>query len=489
MANALLIDVLICCVPDDLKAAELLSAELRKRGWTTELQVGGESKKPTDPIDRALLVTVIPNTKNAHSLWLKDRAEKAKRLSKIIELPERPSGGGTGVALGAAVFPYIGILIGAAIGSIAGRSMADEAWLSQSSARLEEEVAQRLPEERAWNSAKLHTEKLSQFLAHFPRGRYAEEAKDALQRSGERSASIPLGAADSHSINEGVSIEKALLWMGNQSPPRAHDLVDCSVFSPPTAPPGGRIMVQVFLHRPEQTERAAQQASLMDSTAVLKGVQTLQTPIPHGARVDITLDVPDLYVDEPTQTVTWSGQPVFGQFLLSVPKTGPIAYFPTVRLSVNGAPVGRIKFRLEIDPSVEQPPTVPAGRSAQRYEYAFLSYASKDVKEVLKRAQALDAVGIKYFHDILSLEPGARWQSEIYRNIDSCDLFLLFWSQAAKESEWVLKEAEYALSRQSVCDRPDIVPVILAGPPIITPPESLKELHFNDRIHYFINAA
>ena len=31
---------------------------------------------------------------------------------------------------------------------------------------------------------------------------------------------------------------------------------------------------------------------------------------------------------------------------------------------------------------------------------------------------------------------------ELFRHIDECDLFLLFWSTAAKQSRWVLKEVE-----------------------------------------------
>lgn len=35
---------------------------------------------------------------------------------------------------------------------------------------------------------------------------------------------------------------------------------------------------------------------------------------------------------------------------------------------------------------------------------------------------------------------------------------------------------------------PEIKPVIIEGPPLVLPPNSLGHLHFNDRLIYFIQA-
>jgi hypothetical protein len=103
----------------------------------------------------------------------------------------------------------------------------------------------------------------------------------------------------------------------------------------------------------------------------------------------------------------------------------------------------------------------------------------------------LDVIKTQYFQDLLKLDPGVRWEKELYKHIDQCDLFLLFWSQAAKDSEWVVKEAEYALELKGPDGEgePDIVPVILEGPPPVPPPDSLNAIHFNDRVNYFIAAS
>jgi hypothetical protein len=130
----------------------------------------------------------------------------------------------------------------------------------------------------------------------------------------------------------------------------------------------------------------------------------------------------------------------------------------------------------------------PARQTWRRYHHAFISYASEDRAEVLKRTQMLKLVSIDFFQDLLSIEPGERWAKALYKNIDKSDVFFLFWSTAAKNSEWVMKEVRYAIERHGGDDLapPEIVPVLIEGPPPVAPPPELKDLHFNDRFLYFI---
>jgi hypothetical protein len=102
--------------------------------------------------------------------------------------------------------------------------------------------------------------------------------------------------------------------------------------------------------------------------------------------------------------------------------------------------------------------------------------------------QLLSVVGIKYFQDVLSLEPGDRWQKRIDLGIDECDLFLLFWSSDAKRSDAVRQEVRHVLARKGGDDLspPEIRPVVLEGPPVVEPWEELAHLHFNDSLLYFI---
>src|SRR5262245_40301354 len=58
-------------------------------------------------------------------------------------------------------------------------------------------------------------------------------------------------------------------------------------------------------------------------------------------------------------------------------------------------------------------------------------------------------------------------------------------------SEWVAKEAQYALERQrqTIDRKPDIVPFILDGPPPPEVPAFLSHLHFDDWMRYTIMAS
>ena len=100
----------------------------------------------------------------------------------------------------------------------------------------------------------------------------------------------------------------------------------------------------------------------------------------------------------------------------------------------------------------------------------------------------LPLVGVRYFQDVLDLEPGDRWLRRLEFGIDECDLFLLFWSSQAKGSKFVRQEVDHALKRRGGDDLspPEIKPVIIEGPPVIEPWEELAHLHFDDRLVYFM---
>ena len=75
----------------------------------------------------------------------------------------------------------------------------------------------------------------------------------------------------------------------------------------------------------------------------------------------------------------------------------------------------------------------PQGVEARRYRFAFVSYASQDRREVLRRVQMLPVAGIQYFQDLFDLEPGEVWSTRLEEAIQQADVFLLFWSSRAKD--------------------------------------------------------
>jgi hypothetical protein len=270
------------------------------------------------------------------------------------------------------------------------------------------------------------------------------------------------------------------------------DPVDCTVFSPSTVAQGDSFLVQVFSHRPEQSETAKKLATEYDQSAERRGFKSLETEIRRGTWLRFHLAIPGLRVNDDLQQITWRGTPQPVQFGVTVPlSAAPGNVIGTVTVDQESIPLGYIKFKLTVRSASEE--RVPwgfaaVGEAAHRYHKAFISYASEDRLEVLKRVQMLSQLRIGFFQDILSLEPGERWERALYRHIDDSDLFLLFWSTAAKQSKWVLEEVRYAIKRKGNEELapPEILPVLIEGPPPVEPPQELAHLHFNDRLLYFM---
>lgn len=268
------------------------------------------------------------------------------------------------------------------------------------------------------------------------------------------------------------------------------DTVVCTLFAPPSAAPGQSLLVQAFAHLAEQAADAAAIATELDTEAQRRTFQSLLTAVPPGGRLDFELRMPGLEVDEPVASLVWHRRAEAVQFGVRIPpNTAPGAVIGTLNVSLNAAPVGHVKFKLVVGHDALKERSEPQGESARRYRTAFISYSSRDRDKVLARVQMLSVIGIRYFQDLLSLEPGERWARRIELGIDECDLFLLFWSNQSKSSEWVRKEVAYALARRGDDELapPEIRPVIVEGPPIVEPWEELAHLHFNDRLLYFMS--
>jgi RNA polymerase sigma factor (sigma-70 family) len=274
--------------------------------------------------------------------------------------------------------------------------------------------------------------------------------------------------------------------------PSSGDPVECTVFGPSSAPPGEQALIQVFVHVPNASEEVLQLAREFDDLANMLGRTSLWARIVVGTHLTFTLSVPGFAVDETSQTMVWRGRPQNVSFGVTVPADHPdTSVVGTVVVAVEAIPIGQLKFRFKVRRhAARRENTSSLGESAKRYELAFISYASQDRDKVLPRVQMLRLFGIKYFQDVLDLEPGDRWARQLFLYINECDLFLLFWSKAAKTSEWVMNEVRHALNRQNGDPEapPAIHPVIIEGPPVEVPPPELQHLHFDDKLSYFMGS-
>ena len=273
------------------------------------------------------------------------------------------------------------------------------------------------------------------------------------------------------------------------------DEVQCTLYAPSEAKTGDDFLVQVFAHLQEQAGGLADIAKMTDENLKEQAVRNLDKTIERGSTLTFQLSMSDVKIDEPVQNYVWNGKIIEVPFIISVQKDQePGIKVGKVIVSENNIPIGRLTFKVSIVGKLHTLKSTSENVSEEglkRYQYAFISYASEDRPEVLERVQMLEAAKIKYFQDILTIDPGDRWQKELYKHIDKSDVVFLFWSTAASRSQWVEKEVLYALARQQGNETapPDIIPIIIEGPPPVKPPTALSFLHFNDKFIYFIYAA
>ncbi len=277
-------------------------------------------------------------------------------------------------------------------------------------------------------------------------------------------------------------------------PPDGLELIECSVFAPGTINPGKAFLVQVITYEQAQRGQVLFLAKTFDEMSQPRGTKYLGASIQKGTELTFYLAMEGAKIDESSQKVLWHGTTENIQFVVRLPKECTMEDIAgTVYIAHSGIPFGQVKFILDVANGANTKSINTENQNAKttwkRFKQAFICYASPDRSEVLKRVQMLPSVGIKFFQDLISLDPGDRWEKELYKSIDSCDVFFLFWSSAAKNSPWVMREVDYAIRKkgEKLLGTPEIIPIIIEGPPPVPPPPRLEHLHFNDTFAYFIN--
>jgi hypothetical protein len=266
--------------------------------------------------------------------------------------------------------------------------------------------------------------------------------------------------------------------------------VDFTIFAPDRVERDQTVLLQAFLHAPEARREAEAAAKQFDPEATERGYRSLVLDGPIGTTFVFDAEIEGFVSHERTDTLLWTGRPQAATFRFDVPKGCKLGqHVGTVRISQDGAPVGRITFQIEVVLDARKASQRPVGKEARHYHACFCSYSSLDRAEMLKRAQGLRATGLETFIDVLTLRPGDIWDPKIFEAIDESDLFVVIWSTNARDSEWVKKESCYALRHYKEHGSPDFVPIPVEGPPIASVPQDLQAYHFNDELLGQIRAA
>ncbi len=263
--------------------------------------------------------------------------------------------------------------------------------------------------------------------------------------------------------------------------------VDATAFCPRRFKAGESELVQIVVHLRGQRRQALKMARKADRASRIAAPSNYLGELIDGDRIAVSLDVTGATVDDPPEEQIWRGDVL--TFAFRVVSDGQAKHVAACAvLSVNGTYVGRITFRRRVvlDYSIADMLALVIRPRLSRFKRVFFSYARVDRAFVRPVARQYQHYGISFFQDILDLDPGERWKRRLWKEIDRCDIFVLFWSSNAKKSEWVIKEADRAWRRQARNGglRPILRPEVLECPVPTLDHDWLKEFHFDNPEYY-----
>lgn len=263
-----------------------------------------------------------------------------------------------------------------------------------------------------------------------------------------------------------------------------YDNVYSSIFAPSEVIRKSRMQIQVYFHLYEETEKVKSLAQESDKRAERRDYIPLQCKLKKGDKVDVLLNIyGETLLMSDKKSVVWQGSFTKCSFDYFVPKDIDVDELSCAALlTVNNIPVGEMRFITRI---VESPRKLNPEIIAHKYNKVFISYAHKDEAKVKSFHEGLKLAGIEHFFDRAYLKTGDVFPQVIQDYIDSADLFVLFWSENAAQSDYVQKERSQALERAFPQVKPQQDAKLSIYPMSIEPraelPSDMKEnYHFGE---------
>jgi hypothetical protein len=334
-------------------------------------------------------------------------------------------------------------------------------------------------------AARTRLQRLEDFLSREARERHWEP----LQRG-----AAPTGGAVKptapYDADEQVS---AATSPNDIAPISITDRVAFTVTAPTMVPAGTSFLLDVWIHQDDQLQlrdvfdRARRASPTRDQSVRTKGPIAVDRDTILSIRLAI-----DSFALVLEDRVFWTGEIGNATFPIAVPQDASQGtHIGVASIAANGLLVANVYFEFEVCRAKQRDQAFPERfditSQEQQLRSAFASYASEDRNRVLARLQGiLKALpDLDIFLDVMSLRSGDFWEPRLRKEIKSRDVFYLFWSAAARRSDWVTREWRIALEEKGINY---IDPVPLDPPDVAPPPPELAARHFNDGILAFFKA-
>lgn len=224
------------------------------------------------------------------------------------------------------------------------------------------------------------------------------------------------------------------------------DYVYSSIFAPAEIKRKSHLLVQVYLHLYEESDKVKSLASESDKNAERRDYTPLQVKLKQGDKVNVELNIyGGACLMNTRKSVIWQGSFRKCSFDYFVPEGIDVDELSCeINFYVNGALIGEMRFITQI---VAAPRNLNPEILSRTFKKIFISYAHQDIRLVNNFALAYKAQGVDYFFDRDRLKAGDVYEEKIFEYIDTSDLFILCWSKNAAQSDYVAKEKGRALLR------------------------------------------
>jgi hypothetical protein len=237
--------------------------------------------------------------------------------------------------------------------------------------------------------------------------------------------------------------------------------------------------------------RAAAAALVADDAAKALGAlrssyreveRPAQTLIAEGALITATPELAGYQFNPPSAQVAFYEDWQRFDFKLRA-ATAPLDQASNGRITftVEGVIVAEVPMSIYLaSASTSVVPTASTPTSITRpiYQSIFCSYSHKDTQIVERVERAYKALGMTFLRDVITLRSGQDWQQELFVMIDKADIFQLFWSAAAAESQAVRVEWERALQRHQEHPEEGFIRPVYWQTPMPPPAPELSAIHF-----------
>jgi hypothetical protein len=276
-----------------------------------------------------------------------------------------------------------------------------------------------------------------------------------------------------------ASLKSESLSLSEKAPEKSTDRVHFAVTSPVSVAVGSMFVLNVWAFLEFQRNSVLEQARRFEGGAEVSHRSKGPTSITRGTILRVQLSIDNLVVEEQEDWILWDGEVANADFVVKVPMDMAAADIPgQATIYLEGLRLTRLHFIIHVRQTASREIS-DLQAAGQRYRKAFASYASADRDEVLARIQGAKkaAPELDVFMDVLSLRSGENWEERLWDVIPKSDIFYLFWSLNAKQSEWVEKEWRCALRTRGL---EFIDPVPLVSPEQVPPPSELSSIHFSD---------